>query len=222
MITSMAGFRTYVGPAYYDSQQPVTLLVTLKLRFYTTLPFRNLMSFQRHLFAQDRSRPHYSGPFYLWCSAGLPLPSSYIAQTSYLRPISSPRPYLHHTVTWTPIMPHFRGQVLAEYVPWGSQWQLPTNRQSGWRSSSSLSTYCICQQFNETWHSAQQSLNHLARANAFNQLIQPVLQTTPEADILPRRIVKEGLAMWTHPRVVKPQWAYDQCDWCHRQTHPTH
>ena len=36
-----------------------------KTTFYTTLPFQNLMSFQRHLFARDRSRPHYSGPFYL-------------------------------------------------------------------------------------------------------------------------------------------------------------
>ena len=44
------------------------------------------MSFQRHLFAQIASRPHYSGPFYLWRSAGLPLPSSYVTQTSYLYP----------------------------------------------------------------------------------------------------------------------------------------
>ena len=79
----------------------------------------------------------------------------------------------------------------------------------------------ICQQFNETWCSAQQSLDHLARADAFNQLIQPVLQTTPEADILPRRIVEEGLATWTNPKIVEPQWAYNQCDWCHHQTHPT-
>ena len=76
-----------------------------KTTFYTTLPFQNLMSFQRHLFAWDRSRPHYSGPFYLWHSAGLPLPSSYITQTSYLRLTSSPRPYLRHTVTWTPSCP---------------------------------------------------------------------------------------------------------------------
>ena len=27
MIPSMAGSRTYVGPAYYDSRQPVTLKV---------------------------------------------------------------------------------------------------------------------------------------------------------------------------------------------------
>ena len=74
----------------------------------------------------------------------------------------------------------------------------------------------IHQQFNETQHSAQQSLDRLARADAFNQLIQPVLQTTPEADILPRRIIEEGLVMWTNPEIVKPQWAYDQCDWCHR------
>ena len=80
----------------------------------------------------------------------------------------------------------------------------------------------ICQQFNETQRSAQQSLNCLARADAFNRLIQPVLQTTPEVDTLPRRIVEEGLAMWTNPKIVEPQWAYDQCDWCHHQTHPTH
>ena len=80
----------------------------------------------------------------------------------------------------------------------------------------------IHQQFNKTQRSAQQSLNRLARANAFNQLIQPVLQTTPEADILPRRIVEEGLVTWTNLETVEPQWAYDQCDWCHRQTHPTY
>ena len=80
----------------------------------------------------------------------------------------------------------------------------------------------IRQQFNETWHSAQQSLNCLARADAFNQLIQPVLQTTSEADILPRIIIEEGLVTWTNPEIVEPQWAYDQCDWCHCQTHPTH
>ena len=80
----------------------------------------------------------------------------------------------------------------------------------------------IHQQFNETRCSAQQSLDRLARADAFNRLIQPVLQTTTEADILPRRIVEESLAMWTNPKIVEPQWAYDQCDLCHCQTHPTH
>ena len=80
----------------------------------------------------------------------------------------------------------------------------------------------ICQQFNQTQCSAQQSLDCLAEADAFNQLIQPILQMTPEADILLRRIVEEGLVMWTNPKTVKPQWAYNQCDWCHRQTHPTH
>ena len=39
--------------------------VTPRLSFYTTLPFQNLMSFQRHLFAYNKLRPHYSGPFYL-------------------------------------------------------------------------------------------------------------------------------------------------------------
>ena len=73
----------------------------------------------------------------------------------------------------------------------------------------------IHQQFNETQCSSQQSLDRLARADAFNQLIQPVLQTTLEADILPRRIVEESLAMWTNPEIVEPQWAYDQCDLCH-------
>ena len=80
----------------------------------------------------------------------------------------------------------------------------------------------IRQQFNVTRCFAQQSLNRLAKADAFNQLIQPVLQTTPEVDILPRRIVEEGLATWTNPEMVEPQWAYDQCNWCHRQTHLTH
>ena len=94
-----------------------------KTTFYTTLPFRNLMSFQRHLFAQDRSRPHYSGPFYLWRSACLPLPSSYVTQTAYLYATSSPWPYLHHTVTWPSPMPYTRGQVLTEHVVRGGQWQ---------------------------------------------------------------------------------------------------
>ena len=98
-----------------------------KTMFYTTLPFWNLMSFQRHLFAWDRLRPHYSGPFNLWCSASLPLPSSYITQTSYLCLTSSPRPYLCHTVTWASIMSHFGGQVLTEHVPCGSRWQHPTS-----------------------------------------------------------------------------------------------
>lgn len=80
----------------------------------------------------------------------------------------------------------------------------------------------IHQQFNEIWHSAQQSLDHLARADAYNCLIQPVLQTTPKVDILPRRIVEEGLATWTDPKMTKLQWAYDQCDWCHCQSHPAH
>lgn len=80
----------------------------------------------------------------------------------------------------------------------------------------------IYQQFNETQCFAQQSLNCLARANTFNCLIQLVLQTTPEADILPKRIVEEGLTMWTNPENVKPQWAYDQCNWRHCQRHSTH
>ena len=61
-----------------------------KTTFYTTLPFQNLMSFQRHLFAHTQLRSLYSGPFYLWCSTSLPLPSSYITQTSYLYLISCP------------------------------------------------------------------------------------------------------------------------------------
>ena len=39
--------------------------VTPRLGFYTTLPFWNLMLFQRHLFAYNKPRPHYFGPFYL-------------------------------------------------------------------------------------------------------------------------------------------------------------
>ena len=81
------------------------------------------MSFPRHLFAQDRSRPHYSGPFYLWHSTDLPLPSSYFTQTSYLYITSSPRPYPRHTVTWPSIMPHMRGQVLTKRVLRGGRWQ---------------------------------------------------------------------------------------------------
>ena len=94
-----------------------------KTTFYTTLPFQNLMSFPRHLFARDRPRPHYSGPFYLWCSAGLPLPSSYITQTSYPYLTSSPWPYPRHAVIWTPIMSHFGGQVLTEHIARWDWWQ---------------------------------------------------------------------------------------------------
>ena len=95
-----------------------------KTTFYTTLPFRNLMSFQRHLFAQDRLRPHYSGPFYLWRSACLPPPSSYVTQTTYLYATSSPWPYLCHTVTWSSPMSHTRGQVLTEHVVRRGRWQV--------------------------------------------------------------------------------------------------
>ena len=95
-------------------------------------------------------------------------------------------------------------------------------RTVSWVEDQAAHLALIHQQFNETQHSTQQSLNCLARADAFNRLIQPVLQTTPEADILLRRIVEEGLAMWTNPKIVEPQWAYDQCNWCHHQTHLTH
>ena len=36
MIPSMAGSRTYVGPAYYDSQQPVT-----SFQSYVMLPIQS-------------------------------------------------------------------------------------------------------------------------------------------------------------------------------------
>ena len=98
--------------------------MTLRLGFYTTLPFQNLMSFQRHLLAHNQLRPHYSGPFYLWRSIDLPLPSSYCTQTSYLIAISLSRPCPCHTVTETSNVPYLEGQILIECVPGGGRWQL--------------------------------------------------------------------------------------------------
>ena len=89
------------------------------------------MSFQRHLFAQDRPRPHYSGSFYLWRSTCLPLLSSYVIQSAYLFITSSPWPYLRHTVAWPSLMPHLRGQILTERVVREGRWQLAWARVPG-------------------------------------------------------------------------------------------
>ena len=43
MILTMAGSRTYVGPAYYDSRQPVTVVAIHRLS--TRLAFLNRAAF---------------------------------------------------------------------------------------------------------------------------------------------------------------------------------
>ena len=94
--------------------------------YYSPLPEPDVIS--KTPVCPRQPRPHYSGPFYLWRSTGLPLPSSYVTQTSYLYLILYPRPYFCHTITWASIMSHHRRQILTEGVPKEGRWHYPSFR----------------------------------------------------------------------------------------------